>query len=77
MNCNIFNTCKCSYVAQMKNVLSQLIELYLDDNVIIAMESGNNASGRLGSLVHDTNSGILELVNFVGVVLEVISLFNV
>ena len=45
------NTVSCFCVDQMRNVIQQLITLYLDDNVIIAMESGNKTSGRLGSLL--------------------------
>lgn len=39
----------CACVQQMRNVIQQLITLYPTDNVVVSMESGNNASGRLGS----------------------------
>ena len=35
----------------MRNVLQQLIQLYPNDNAVVAMDSGNNSSGRLGSLL--------------------------
>ena len=65
----------------MRNVIQQLIELYPDDNVIIAMESGNNVSGRLGSLLPGPNdnpdSGLLEIVNAQGVPQEAVSLCRI
>ena len=65
----------------MRNVIQQLIELYPDDNVIVAMESGNNASGILGSLLTAPNdnptSGLLELTNNQGVPEEAISLCRI
>ena len=61
----------CFCVEQMRNVLEQLITLYPNDNVIIAMESGNNVSGRLGSILptpnNNPNAGLLQLLNTQGV----------
>lgn len=75
------NNISCFCVEQMRNVIQQLITLYPDDNVIIAMESGNNASGQLGSLLpgpnENPNSGILELVNNQGVPQEAVSLCRI
>ena len=42
---------ECACVAQMRNVIEQIISLYPNDNLIIAMESENNVSGRPGSLL--------------------------
>ena len=65
----------------MRNTIRQLIALYPTDNVIVSMESGNNASGRLGSLLPapDTNpnAGLLQLVNSQGVAQEAISLCRI
>ena len=41
----------CLCVQQMINILLQIIQLYPNDTVVVAMESGNNASGRAGSLL--------------------------
>lgn len=72
-------TCIC--VDQMRNVIQQLIELYPEDNVIIAMECGNNVSGRLGSLLPGPNdnpsSGLLEILNAQGTPEETISLCRI
>ena len=71
----------CSCVAQMRNVIRQLITLYPTDNVEISMESGNNVSGRLGSLLPSPNSnpnaGLLQLVNTQGVPQEAVSLCRI
>ena len=68
----------CVCVQQMRNVIEQLITLYPTDNVVVSMESGNNASGRLGSLLpapnSNPNAGLLQLVNAQGVPQEAISL---
>lgn len=65
----------------MRNVIEQLITLYPTDNVVVSMESGNNASGRLGSLLPAPNSnpdaGLLQLVNAQGVPQEAISLCRI
>lgn len=75
------NTVSCFCVDQMRNFIQQLITLYPDDNVIIAMESGNNTSGRLGSLLpgpdSNPNSGLLELVNNQGIPQEAVSLCRI
>lgn len=75
------NIVSCFCVDQMRNVIQQLITLYLDDNVIIAMESGNKTSGRLGSLLpgpdSNPNSELLELVNNQGVPQEAVSLCRI
>lgn len=71
----------CACVQQMRNVIEQLITLYPTDNVVVSMESGNNASGRLGSLLpapnNNPNAGLLQLVNAQGVPQEVISLCRI
>ena len=65
----------------MRNVIQQLIVLYPDDNVIVAMESGDNASGRLGSLLpgpdNNPTSGLLELTNAQGTPEEAVSLCRI
>lgn len=65
----------------MRNVLRQLIALYPSDNVVVSMESGNNASGRLGSLIPGPNSnpnaGLLQLTNAQGVAHEAVSLCRI
>ena len=51
----------CACVQQMRNVLQQLIQLYPNDNAVVAMDSGNNSSGRLGSLLPaGPNAGLLQ-----------------
>ncbi len=71
----------CFCVQQMRHVLQQIITLYPDDTIVIAMESGNNASGRPGSLLpgpdSNPNSGLLQLVNKQGVAQEAISLCRI
>lgn len=61
------NTVECFCVQQMRSVLEQIIALYPNDTVVVAMESGDNASGRLGALLPAPNTnpqaGLLELVN--------------
>lgn len=61
----------CFCVEQMRNIIQQIITLYPDDNLIIAMESGNNVSGRPGSLLPAPNdnpdSGVFQLANAQGV----------
>ena len=61
----------------MINVLQQLITLYPTDNVIVAMESGNNASGRLGSLIPAPDYGLLQLTNNQGVPQEALSICRI
>lgn len=36
---------ECACIQQMRNILQQIIQLYPMNNIIVAMESGNNASG--------------------------------
>ena len=61
----------------MQYVLEQLITLYPQDNVIVAMESGNNASGRLGSLIPANNPYLLQLVNSHGAKQEAVNLCRI
>lgn len=74
-------TVGCACVQQMRNVIEQLITLYPTDNVVVSMESGNNASGRLGSLLpapnNNPNAGLLQLVNTQGVPQEAISICRI
>ena len=75
------NETDCACVAQMRNILRQIIQLYPNDTIVIAMESGNNASGRPGSLLPgpDTNpnAGLLQLTNNQGVPQEGVSLCRI
>lgn len=75
------NTTSCFCVDQMRNIIQQIITLYPSDNLIIAMESGNNASGRAGSLLpapnNNPNSGIFQLVNAQGVPEEAVSICRI
>ena len=65
----------------MRNILRQIITLYPTDNVIVAMESGNNASGRPGSLLpapnSNPNAGLFQLVNSQGVPQEAVSICRI
>ena len=65
----------------MRNILRQIIQLYPQDNVIVAMESGNNASGRPGSLLPapntNPNAGLFQLTNNQGVPQEAISICRI
>ena len=65
----------------MRNVIQQIITLYPNDNIVVAMESGNNVSGRPGSLfpppANNPNSGLFQLVNNQGVVQEAISICRI
>lgn len=71
----------CACVAQMRNIIEQIITLYPNDNIIVAMESGNNASGRPGSLLPGPNSnpdaGLFQLVNNQGVPEEALSICRI
>ena len=75
------NGVDCACVDQMRNVLQQLISLYPTDTVIIAMESGNNVSGRLGALLpapnSNSNAGLLQLKNTQGTPEEAVSLCRI
>ena len=71
----------CACVDQMRNILRQIITLYPSDNVVIAMESGNNASGPPGSLLpapnSNPNAGLLQLTNNQGVPQEAVSICRI
>ena len=75
------NTTSCLCIAQMRNVIQQIITLYPNDNLTIAMESGNNASGRPGSLLpappDNPNSGLFQLVNAQGTPEEAVSICRI
>lgn len=75
------NSTTCFCVDQMRNVIQQIITLYSNDNLIVAMESGNNASGRPGSLLpapnNNPNSGLFQLVNNQGVPEEALSIWRI
>ncbi len=72
------NSTTCFCVDQMRNVIQQIITLYPNDNLTVAMESGNNASGRPGSLLpgpnNNPNSGLFQLVNNQGTPEEALSI---
>lgn len=65
----------------MRNVLAQIIALYPNDNVVVSMESGDNVSGRPGSLLpppnNNPNAGLFQLVNNQGVPQEAVSLCRI
>ena len=71
----------CACVAQMRNIIEQIITLYPNDNLIIAMESGNNVSGRAGSLLPGPNinpdAGLFQLINNQGTPEEAVSLCRI
>ncbi len=71
----------CFCVDQMRNIIQQIIALYPSDNLIIAMESGNNVSGRPGSLLPapngNPNSGLFQLINAQGVPEEAVSIYRI
>lgn len=75
------NSTSCFCVDQMRNIIQQIITLYPNDNLIIAMESGNNVSGRAGSLLPapngNPNSGLFQLVNNQGTPEEAVSLCRI
>lgn len=75
------NVIECGCVDQMRNVLQQLIIFYPTDTVVISMESGNNVSGRLGTLLpgpdNNPDSGLLQLVNAQAVPQEAVSLCRI
>ena len=73
------NGVDCSCVQQMVNILLQIIQLYPSDTIIVAMESGNNASGRAGSLLSspDYDYGLLQLTNAQGVPQEAVSICRI
>lgn len=75
------SSASCFCVDQMRNIIQQIIILYPNDNLIVAMESGNNASGRPGSLLpgpdNNPNSGIFQLLNAQGVPEEALSICRI
>jgi len=75
------NSTSCFCVDQMRNIIQQIITLYPNDNLIIAMESGNNVSGRPGSLLPGPNnnptSGIFQLVSNQGLPEEAVSICRI
>lgn len=75
------NSVTCFCVDQMRNIIRQIITLYPNDNLIVAMESGNNVSGRPGYLLPAPNSnpsaGLFQLVNNQGVPQEAISICRI
>lgn len=75
------NSVECFCVQQMRNILQQIITLYPNDNIIVAMESGDNVSGRPGSLLlapnSNPNSGLFQLVDNSGTPQEAVSLCRI
>ncbi len=75
------NSTTCFCVDQMKNIIQQIITLYPNDNLVITIESGNNVSGRPGSLLPGPNnnptSGIFQLVNNQGTLEEAVSICRI
>ena len=65
----------------MRNVLQQIIQLYPTDTIVVSMESGDNASGRPGSLLPapntNPNAGLLQLTNSQGVAQEAVSICRI
>lgn len=65
----------------MRNIIRRIITLYPNDNLIVAMESGNNVSGRPGYLLPAPNSnpsaGLFQLANNQGVQQEAISICRI
>ena len=72
---------ECACVAQMRNVIRQIIDLYPTSNIIVSMESGDNASGQPGALLPppntNPNAGLFQLVNNQGVPQEALSLCHI
>lgn len=72
---------QCACVAQMRNVLEQIIALYPTDVVQVNMQSADQASGRPGSLLPGPNAnpdaGLFQLTNNVGVPQEAVSLCRI
>ncbi|MEF2782908.1 collagen-like protein [Erysipelotrichaceae bacterium HCN-30851] len=69
--------CSCGCVSQLINVITQLITLYPTDNAIIALESGDNVSGRLKELFPALNSGLLFTADSKGNIQEAVSLCHI
>ena len=72
---SVADSVECACIQQMRNILQQIIQLYPMNNIIVAMESGNNASGRAGSLL--PNSGLLQLVNNQGTPQEAVPICRI
>src|SRR5574344_2294043 len=75
------NTISCFCVEQMRNIIQQIITLYPNDILSITLESGNNVSGRAGSLLPspntNPNSGIFQLKNNQGALEEGVMLCKI
>ena len=69
--------CSCGCISQLINVIAQLITLYPTDNAIIALESGDNVSGRLKELFPALNSGLLFTADSKGNIQEAVSLCHI
>ena len=71
----------CGCAAQMRHIIQQIIQLYPTDTVVVAMESGNNASGRPGALLPapngNPNAGLFQLLNAQGVPQEAVSICRI
>ena len=78
---NLSNSATCFCVDQMRNIIRQIITLYPADTLIVAMESGNNVSGRPGSLLPapntNPNSGLFQLINSQGTPEEAVSICRI
>jgi len=65
----------------MRNLLQQIITLYPTENLVISMESGNNVSGRPGSLLPapntNPNAGLFQIVNSQGAAQEAVSICRI
>ena len=65
----------------MRNVIEQIIQYYPTDTLTVAMESGNNVSGRAGYLYPPPDSnpeaGLFQLVNTQGVPEEAVSVCRI
>ncbi len=68
---------QCFCVKQMRNILNQIITKYPTDTLVVSMKSGETATGRAGSLLPVTNSGLFQLVNAQGVAQEALSICNI
>lgn len=78
---NNANSTSCFCVDQMRNIIRQIITFYPNDNLSIAMESGNNVSGRAGYLFPtpntNPNSGLFQLLNNQGVLQEAVAICRI
>ena len=75
------NSVSCACIDQMRNIIRQIIELYPEDNIVVAMESGNNVSGRPNSLLPSPNTnpdaGLFQLANAQGTLEEAVSICRI